>query len=678
MAAKISRRLVADGYDWATVAVSGRNVTIGGIAPTPEVQAEALAAASAIRGVASLSDASSLLPVAEPYEWSARRLERKVTLLGSVPSEATRNAVLAAARRALPDAEIIDETTLARGASKMFSAATAFALERLADLSSGQVTIVDGTLSVAGTAVSAESFAAARRSFTDSMPGGLALGPVDILPARIDRFVWSASLDDVSLTLAGFVPNEVSKDSLVEAARALHPSVPIIDNMNIASGEPEGFTEAAAFAIQALGKLEEGGVMLDGLTLDIAGTARSVEDYESVVGGIDGTLPAGVEIVANEIIPAPVSNYYWTGSREADAVTLEGYVPSLEGRAEVRALARDLFAGATVTDNVKIASGEPKIDWIGATKFAMEQLAELKSGVVQVEGVTYSVQGEAADSDAYLALTEANARRLPASLALTDSDVSPPRISPYRLSLSQAADGLVLAGYAPSEKARRALLDAARARFGSVTVKDDVKFAGGAPDSLVEAAEGAMRVAARLAGGHFEIVDTVVEIDGTTFHDRAMQRIADIAAEAIPEGFKTEVNIVTRQTGQPLDAAGCRDRLKIALADGNVEFDKGATDISVDSYPLLDRIAGILMRCPDSVVEVGGHSDSDGSEEANLELTQARAEAVLDYLVDAGVRFERLTAKGYGEAEPIADNSTEEGKAANRRIAFTIDPPGNG
>ena len=248
LAAKISRRLVADGYDWATVAVSGRNVTIGGIAPTPEVQAEALAAASAIRGVASLSDASSLLPVAEPYEWSARRLERKVTLLGSVPSEATRNAVLAAARRALPDAEIIDETTLARGASKMFSAATAFALERLADLSSGQVTIVDGTLSVAGTAVSAESFAAARRSFTDSMPGGLALGPVDILPARIDRFVWSASLDDVSLTLAGFVPNEVSKDSLVEAARALHPSVPIIDNMNIASGEPEGFTEAAAFA----------------------------------------------------------------------------------------------------------------------------------------------------------------------------------------------------------------------------------------------------------------------------------------------------------------------------------------------------------------------------------------------------------------------------------------------
>ncbi len=678
LAAKVSERLLAGGYDWATVTVSGRSVEIGGVAPTPEVQEEALATSAAVGGVASVTNNSGLLPVASPYEWSARRSGRKVTLLGSVPSEATRNAVLAVARRALPDAEILDETRLARGASKTFNAATAFALERLANLSEGQVTMTDGTLSVAGTAATAEGFAEARLAFKESMPGGVTLGPVDILPARVDRFVWSASLDDVSLTLAGYVPNEVAKSTLVAAAEALNPGVPIIDNMNIASGEPEGFTEAASFAIQALGKLEEGGVMLDGLTLDIAGTARSVDDYELVVSGIGGTLPPGVEIVANAITPAPVSDYGWTGTREGDTVTLSGYVPSLDGRAEVKALARNLFAGVSVVDDVKIASGEPKIDWIGATKFAMEQLAELKSGVAKVEGVTYSIHGEAANSDAYLALTEANARRLPASLALAESDVSPPLVSPYTLSLSHTADGLVLAGYAPSEDDRHALVEAAHDQFGAASIKDEIGFAGGAPDDLVAGATGAMKVAARLAGGHFAIIDSIIEIDGTTSHDRARQRIDEIAAELIPDTFKTRVNIVTRQIGQPLDAAGCRDRLKLALSDGNIEFDKGETQISVDSYPLLDRVTGILMRCPGSAVEVGGHSDSDGSEENNLQLTQARAEAVVDYLVDAGVKFERLTAKGYGESQPIADNTTEEGKAANRRIAFTIDPPGNG
>lgn len=678
LAARVSGRLVADGYDWATVEVSGRNVVIGGVAPTPEVQEEALLASAAIGGVASVTNESGLLPIASPYEWSARRLGRKVTLLGSVPSEATRNGVLAAARRALPEAEILDETHLARGAAKTFNSMTAFALDRLANLSEGQVTITDGTLSVAGTAVTAEGYAEARAAFRDSMPGGVTLGPVDILPARVDRFVWSASLDEVSLTLAGYVPNDVARTSLVAAAEALKPGVPVIDNMNIASGEPEGFAEAATFAVQALGKLEEGGVMLDGLTLDVAGTARSVEDYESVVSGIGGTLPPGVEIVANAITPAPVSAYHWTGEREGDSVTLTGYVPSLEGRAEVEALARTLFAGLSVKEDVKIASGEPKIDWIGAAKFAMEQLAELKTGVAKVEGVTYSISGEAGSSDAYVALTAANARRLPASLALAGSDVSPPVVSPFTLSLSHGENGLIMAGYAGSEDQKQALLDAARERFGSVRVTDRIGFASGAPDNLVDGASGAMRAAARLAGGHFSIVDNVIEIDGTTFHDRAMQRIADIAAESIPDTFKTRINVITRQVGQPLDTDGCRGRLKLALGNGNVEFDKGAAEISIDSYTLLDRVAGVLMRCPASMVEVGGHSDSDGSEEKNLELTQARAEAVVDYLVDAGVKFERMTAKGYGETLPIADNETEEGKAANRRIALTIDPPGSG
>ena len=79
-------------------------------------------------------------------------------------------------------------------------------------------------------------------------------------------------------------------------------------------------------------------------------------------------------------------------------------------------------------------------------------------------------------------VAEANGRRLPASLALTDSNVSPPRVSPYKLSLSQATGGLVLAGYAPSEEKRTALLDAAHSQFGSTQIKDDVQFASGAPD----------------------------------------------------------------------------------------------------------------------------------------------------------------------------------------------------
>ncbi|MCP4384527.1 MAG: BON domain-containing protein, partial [Hyphomicrobiales bacterium] len=675
---RVVSRLSADGYDWARVVVSGRNIELTGTAPTPELRDEAAIAAEGVDGVASVVNKAGLLPVASPYVWSAHRSPQLIELSGYVPSEASRNAVLAAARRALPDAEIRDDTELARGAVPGFTVATGFALERLAELSDGLVTITDGTLSVAGVAATPESYDFARIALNDAVPGGITLGPVDLLAARADPFVWSASLGEKSITLAGFVPNEVVKSNLIAAAESVMPGLPVVDNMNIGSGEPEGFEDAAAFAIEALSRLEDGGVMLDGLTLDVAGTARSVEDYDAVVGGIGGTLPPGLEIVANAITPAPVEDYRWIGSREGGTVTLSGYVPSLENRAEVQALKEDLFDGLSVTDDVGIASGEPKIDWVGAVKFGMGQLAQLRSGSVTLDGKTYAIAGEAMDSDAFLTLTTANARTLPASLQLGGSDIDPPRASPYRLSVSRSVDGLVLAGYAPSREDKQEIINAARDWFESDVIKDEITFAGGAPDGFVAAATGAMEPISRLAGGRLDIADTVVGIKGTTFHQRAAERIAELASEAIPETFKADIAIVTRQVGQPLDADACRGRLEAVRGGGRVEFDKGASEIASDSFSHLDRIAGVLMRCPTAAIEVGGHSDSDGSDENNLQLTQSRADAVVEYLVDAGVRLERLTAVGYGEAKPIADNETEAGKAANRRIDFTIAAPNAG
>jgi OOP family OmpA-OmpF porin len=83
----------------------------------------------------------------------------------------------------------------------------------------------------------------------------------------------------------------------------------------------------------------------------------------------------------------------------------------------------------------------------------------------------------------------------------------------------------------------------------------------------------------------------------------------------------------------------------------------------------------ILQRCPDSAVEIGGYTDSGGGTGRNQILSQIRAQAVVDYLVNAGIAADRLTAVGYGETNPIASNDTEEGRAQNRRIEFKIVQP---
>ena len=147
---------------------------------------------------------------------------------------------------------------------------------------------------------------------------------------------------------------------------------------------------------------------------------------------------------------------------------------------------------------------------------------------------------------------------------------------------------------------------------------------------------------------------------------------------ALPEGFAGTTSITLRQTGQPVTPERCRDLLQSELQDGRIEFNGSKAEITDDSLGLLDRVAAIFARCPEAKVEVGAHSDSDGSSSNNRDLTQARAEAIVDYLVDAGVKRERLTAVGYGEDKPVADNTTKAGKAANRRIEFTVELPEGG
>jgi OOP family OmpA-OmpF porin len=239
-------------------------------------------------------------------------------------------------------------------------------------------------------------------------------------------------------------------------------------------------------------------------------------------------------------------------------------------------------------------------------------------------------------------------------------------------------DGVVLAGFAPSESDKAYLLDAAKGVFGGVKVEDRLAYGSGAPPDFVTAAESAMDAAARLAGGRAEMTDTRIEVAGEVFFQRAMDEIRAAIEDEVPEGYNLDLTIMTRQVGQPLGPVQCRDRLQADLKTGRIEFQGAQATLLETSLGLLDRVAGTILRCSDVGIEVAAHADSDGSASQNKELTQARAETVVDYLVDAGVKRERLTAMGYGEDNPIADNATEEGKRANRRIEFAVQLPDGG
>jgi OmpA-OmpF porin, OOP family len=104
-----------------------------------------------------------------------------------------------------------------------------------------------------------------------------------------------------------------------------------------------------------------------------------------------------------------------------------------------------------------------------------------------------------------------------------------------------------------------------------------------------------------------------------------------------------------------------------------VQFETGTALIQGDSSALLQQVAELLKAHPEiESCEVAGHTDDTGTPAANLQLSEARARAVMDWLVAHGVEAKRLSARGYGESRPIADNATEAGRASNRRVELRI------
>ena len=126
------------------------------------------------------------------------------------------------------------------------------------------------------------------------------------------------------------------------------------------------------------------------------------------------------------------------------------------------------------------------------------------------------------------------------------------------------------------------------------------------------------------------------------------------------------------ETAGALDAAACKGRFEILSRSGNIFFASGSARLDAKSAPLLDSLADITNRCPGMRIEVGGHTDADGSAAQNQRLSQARAQSVADYLRGKGIAADRLTAVGYGEDKPVAANDTAENKARNRRIEFRV------
>jgi OOP family OmpA-OmpF porin len=138
----------------------------------------------------------------------------------------------------------------------------------------------------------------------------------------------------------------------------------------------------------------------------------------------------------------------------------------------------------------------------------------------------------------------------------------------------------------------------------------------------------------------------------------------------------TQPNVRVDSDGCPIELNERETELldKGRITTREIHFETAKWDILPESEPVLEDIGKILIQWPQLKIEIGGHADARGSEAYNLDLTQKRAQSVLDWLLAhyPQINREQYTAKGYGELKPVASNKTVEGMAKNRRVEFKV------
>ncbi len=228
---------------------------------------------------------------------------------------------------------------------------------------------------------------------------------------------------------------------------------------------------------------------------------------------------------------------------------------------------------------------------------------------------------------------------------------------------------ILLTGNVSDEDARSAFPERARDMFRHWTVEQDLTINENSPNGFRRFMDQALIELGQLDAGCITLSNRALSVSGSVLSERALTGIKERFDALSDLDLSVNYDLALPELSE--QAAACQEEANRRVAAGEtVLFDFDSDQIHTAGAQLLDEVVEISKLCPDVHVLVTGHTDSIGDKDYNISLGERRAEAVVNYMVSKGVDSSRLTPVGLGFSQPVADNSTEEGRSQNRRIEF--------
>ncbi len=509
--------------------------------------------------------------------------------------------------------------------------------------------------------------------------------PADL---QAPRFSLEVLRNERRVSLIGLVPSETGRAEILELLTAKNREAEVTDMLETADYPvPSGWEPALRYALDSLQKIPRSKISVTPEVIRITAVTDSVDDQKKLTEELRASAPKDIELILDISAPRQVLSPFRfllaidAGKLELTACSAD--TPYNKGRI-LEAVKAAGYAGEPAC---KVGLGIPTTDWTDAVIQAVEALAELGSGTLTFTDTEISlIGGEDLQQEQFDTVVGRLENSLPDLFSLLA--VLPPKpivegtegtAEVPEFVVTKSSEGLIqMRGRVPDELIKESVNSYAGALFGHEVVFDQTRVTENLPEGWPVRVLAGLEGLSYLHSGILVVQPDNISISGVSGDPDIRAEVSRVLTDKIDGKGDYRLNVRFDERLVPVvktvTPEQCEARIANILDAQKIAFAPASSDIEAESLPVISDIAEVLRDCSQVEFVIEGHTDSQGSEDMNKNLSQSRAESVLSALLSRRVLTSGITAIGYGEEKPIADNDTEEGRFANRRIEFHLVP----
>jgi len=509
----------------------------------------------------------------------------------------------------------------------------------------------------------------------------------DSRPPVAPKFSVEILRNGKSISLIGLVPTKADNANFKDRVARIAGDLPIADFLETADYPvPDAWSSVISYGLLALERLEHSKISIGETQVTIEAIGESDAQKSRLLQELTRRTPADITSKIGISAPRPVITPFTLRFRiTADGASFDACSAD-SPEAAVQILAAAKAAGLAEEATCRQGLGVPSPLWSKAATQAIAALTKLGGGSVTLSDADVTLTAPAGtDPTLFDTITSRLVGDLPEVFALNPILLVAPETPeddaaiPEMVATLSPEGQVQIRGPVISPRAQRTLQTFAYAVFGSEDVYLSTKLQDNLPEGWMVRSLASLAGLSKLNSGIATVSPNAIDITGLTGRRSAKTDIAQILIDRLGDGAEFELEVTYLEELDPLarmlNGAECVAEITDLASQNKIKFEPGSATLDGDSRDTVQAIAEVFERCLEAPIEIGGHTDSQGREEMNLNLSKGRAEAVLTALRGARVKLKSLTAEGYGETQPIADNGTAEGREANRRIEFRLVTP---